>query len=404
MIKRFGTLFKLTFLLAFLSCSIQETFSQDLIQDVDYIVLSNGRRLDGSILRNSGQLDFEIIEFNRRGETIKYTPGQLEGFGLGSGEYFLSLDLPDLDKPVFAQILASGPVSLIRYGKYFYAGETKAPQKLGEIGSKPSDDSHEKVLMEIMAGDCMSKVKSLIRGIKITEVDLVWLFRNYYECKKEDGGVIYGQLAPELVWSRVAGISVFQTGVKTDRVSGNRSDIFTLSPVVQGHLGIRLNQIRKYPRISFEASLAYEFFNYQSDSKFESGSASFSGTEKAKVSMISVPVQINYLLAKKKRSEYFIGGGVGFGLTRAKSTYAVRDQRYGNLPYITLEEGSFASMKGTMAYFQGALGSRFGIGGDMRMEVALRVRSLPGYYRIRLHNNDGIYDRLEAGLGINLIF
>lgn len=401
----FGLCLKNTiFLLVVLGSTIFPIFAQNAIPDVDYIILSNGRRLDGSLLRSAGQLNFEKIDFLRRGETISYSPGELEAFGLGSGEYFMSLALPDSPSLKFVQVLASGPVWLFRYQGVFYAGTSQELQKLGETGSLKKNNQHEEVLMKLMTGECLSQIRSTIKGVDLEEVDLVWLFTKYYDCLKNENTTIYGQIRPELVWSKVIGVTAYSSGINSKQVSEFRKDVLTLSPVIQVQGGIRLHQIRKYPKLSAEAAFAYEFFGYESDSRYQTINFSYSGTQKMRVTMLSIPLQLNYQLAKQKRSEYYVGGGLGMAMSRTNSTYAIRDQQIGAIPVVSLEEGSFVSMKGTMVYYHGSVGGRFSMAGGQQIEVFMRTRFMQGYYSLKLQQDTSIYNRVEAGLGLNFIF
>jgi hypothetical protein len=72
--------------------------------------LSSGLNLIEGIRSNNAF----YIRVNRRGETIKYTPDQLQGYGLKDGTVFTSkeVSLPDGEnKELFLQDLSQGPIS-----------------------------------------------------------------------------------------------------------------------------------------------------------------------------------------------------------------------------------------------------------------------------------------------------
>lgn len=385
--------------------------AQDVLLGSDYVILTNGRRLDGSITRVLGERNFERIQFLRRGETTTYQPGDITGFGLGSGEYFQSFSLEGLSTEVFAQLIIQGPLNLVRYQESFYAGPADGLMLLSKDAPLATDiqrASKKKVayiatLNSLMAGPCEDKISSLIQRTKLTEDDLVWLFNRFFECDKTKF-TYYGKLVPAYILSPVASMTVFGSGVKTKQLRGERSDTFQVPIAGQGYVGMRLHSLRKSPKVGLELGLAYDYSGFQVDAQLVAGLGRFTATEEMSVAMVSIPISWQYTFSRLKSKRYLLQVGPGFGKTFTNSTFAIQDVYYSNFPYTTLKEGSFTQVKPGVIYVHGAIGIETNLGEKSRLNFLLKARYLPQFYEIAINSNVSLYHRLDAGLGISYLF
>lgn len=388
------------------------SFSQSEIPDVDFVLMKNGRRFDGSVIRKLGQLDFDRIEFLRRGETTSYGPEDISGFGLGSGEYFETMKLPDGDQEVFAQILIVGSIRLVRKNGIYYAGGADRLEKLEDKISLPKSEGvkvssrhlpYVTTLNTLMAGDCQGKIYPLIQRTKLREDDLVWLFTKYYDCEKSEY-TYYGQLRPDYLISPVIRATVFQSGIKTAQLTGDRIDNFQTSMAFQGYAGFRLHSFRNSPRMGIEAGIGYDLVPLSIESELKANLGRFTGTQEMSVSLISIPITYQYILSKVKNREIYLHVGSGYAFSKTSVSYAIQDIAYTNFPYTILEEGEFGRVKRGITFFHGAIGLQKSLKEKGIFGVSIQGRYLPKFYSIEINNNNSVYHRIDAGLGITYVF
>lgn len=400
-------------LLLFLSLSFP-TFSQNSasVQVEDYVILQNGRRFDGTVLRKLGQLDFEKIEFLRRGETEVYSPADIKSFGLGSGEFYRSLSLDGSETKQFVQMLVEGPVNLARYQGVYFAGNGTELTRLEDnsVLSKTKSASvqeaaipYTSTLSTLMAGDCLRKIASLIRGTKLQEDELLWLFTRYYECDKSEV-VFFTELQPAYKLSPSGIVSVYQTGIKSDQVVGDRKDLMTSSPIFQGYFGVKVHSLRSFPRFSADAGAAFEASSLTWESQLESPAGRFTATEEIGLSFLSFPLTINYTLARSRNKEFILGLGSGYGFSFSNSEYSIQDILYRGYEDLILQEGSFVDIKNGVVFFHGQGGVQFKLKSKQEISLLGRFRYMPSYYTAELGNNAATYHKLDLGLGLGIHF
>ncbi len=391
-----------------------QAFAQNSIsvQIEDYVILQNGRRFDGTVLRKLGQMDFEKIEFLRRGETEIYYPGDIQSFGLGTGELYKSILLEGVESKQFVQILVDGPVDLARYRGVYFAGneadlkrleEKASPEKNNPVPTSSRYIPYISTLNTLMAGDCQGRIYPLIQRTKLREDELLWLFTRYYECEKSEA-VFFTELQPPFRISPVVLISSFQTGIKKDQVYGDRKDVISSSMILQGYLGLKLHSFRNSPRFSIEFGAAYETSNLTWESQLESGTGSFTAKEDINLSFLSFPLSFNYILKQSMNKDYFIGLGTGYGFSTSNSEFSIQDILYRGFDYMVLEEGSFVNVKKGVVYFQGHGGIQFKLKSKKELSLMGRFRYMPTYYNVELSNNEGRYHKLDLGIGLGILF
>lgn len=385
-----------------------QAFSQTsvAVQIEDYVILKSGRRFDGTVMRKLGQLDFENIEFLRRGETEVYTPEDIQSFGLGTGEFFRSMNLPTTAEKRFIQIIYDGEVILGRVQDAFYAGSEEGMKLLtarSEPNTKGSELPYKVTLRELMKGECQRKVSSLIRGSKLNLDDLVWLFRKYYGCK---GGnfTFYGKLRPPYIISPIVGLGVFETGIKSHIKAGDRKDLITSTPVIQGYAGLNIHSIRRYPRFSAEAGLAFESSNLTWESQYLSPSIRRTGTEKIGHSFVSLPLTLSYSIFKTRKKDFFIGIGGGYGISISNSKFAIQEERITITDRVSLEEGSFTGIKNGGFFYQARAGLLVNLPSGSAITFSAMFRQIGDYYSVQAGTNTANYHKLDFGLGVGFRF
>lgn len=396
------------FLILLIFFSSYQAFSQNSVgvQVEDYVILKNGRRFDGTVMRKLGQLDFERIEFLRRGETEIYTPEDIQSFGLGTGEFFRSMNLPTLTGKRFIQILYDGELILGRGKDAFYAGTEEGLKLLtakSESNTKESESPYKVTLRELMKGECQRKVSSLIRGSKLNQDDLVWLFRKYYDCK---GGnfTFYGKARPPYIISPTVRMGVFETGIRSHIKSGDRKDLLTSTPVIQGYAGLNIHSIRKYPRFSAGLGLSIETSNLTWETQYFSPSIRRTGTEEIGHSFVSLPLTLSYSIFKTRKKDFFIGIGGGYGVSTSNSKFAIQEERITLTDRVNLEDGSFTSIKNGGFFYHGHAGLLVNLASGRALTFSVISRQLGDYYSVKAGTNTANYHKLDFGLGVGYRF
>jgi len=393
------------FLLIFFSFP---AFSQSTVsvQVEDYVILKNGRRFDGTVLRKMGELDFEKIEFLRRGETEVYSPEDIQSFGLGTGEFFRSLDLPSPAGKRFIQILYEGEVILGRLQDAFFAGSEEDLMLLAaksDTGAKGAEEPYKLILRDLMKGECGNRVSSLIRGSKLNEDDLVWLFNKYYDCK---GGefTFYGKARPPYIIAPIVRLGVFESGIKSHIKTAGRKDALSSSPVIQGYLGMSFHSLRKYPRFSAEAALAFETSKLTWETQYISSSIKVTGTEEINHSFVSLPLTINYSLFKTRKKDFFVGIGGGYGVSISNSEFAIQEEKIVFSDRIILEEGSFTEIKSGGFFYHAQAGLLVNLKSNRAITLSAIFRQLGDYYSVKAGVNKANYHKLDFGFGVGFRF
>lgn len=399
-ISRFS---KVLFLLIFLT-SLQALAQNSVsVQIEDYVILKNGRRFDGTVLRKLGQLDFEKIEFLRRGETEVYSPEDIQSFGLGTGEFFRSMDLPSSASKRFIQIFYEGEVILGRNQDGFFAGSEDNMEQLKDDESKGSEKPYKKTLTELMKGECDRKVSSLIKSSKLIEDDLVWLFRKYYDCRGGDF-TFYGKARPPYIISPIVRLGAFESGIKSHIKTAGRKDVLNTSPVIQGYAGLGVHTIRKYPRFSAEAGLAFETSRLTWESQYVGPSIRRTGTEEISHSFVSLPLTVNYSFFKTRKKDFFIGIGGGYGVSVSKSEFAIQEEKVTFSDRVILEEGSFTAIKSGGFFYHAQAGMLVNLKSGQAITFSTLVRQLGDYYSVKAGTNTANYHKLDFGFGVGFRF
>jgi hypothetical protein len=406
MVLNFRVLFIVLFLFSY------QVFAQNSVtfQLEDYVILQNGRRLDGTVLRQLGQRDFERIEFLRRGETETFIPGDIQAFGLGTGEVYKSLNINGVESWQFVQILVGGKINLARYKDSFYAGNEEDLKKLQD---KPRNQkntsapsayiSYNSILSSLMDGNCLRRVNSLIQRTKLREEELLWLFTRYYKCEGSEA-VFYIEPQPDFKISPVVKVSGFQTGIKAGDLNGDRKDIISSSLISQGYLGAKVHSFRKFPKISTEVGVAFESSKFTWESQLESSMGTFNAREDISLGFISFPLAINYTVAMNRNVGFFTGGGIGYGFSIAESQFSIQDILYRGYDYLILEEGAFSDVKRGVTFFQGQTGFQFKLKSKKAITLQTKIRYMPSYYTVTVGANRAEYNKIDLGLGLGIHF
>lgn len=397
---------KVLFLLFFFSSTQSFSQSSIAVQIEDYVILKNGRRFDGTVTRKLGQLDFDRIEFLRRGETEVYTPEDIQSFGLGTGEFFRSMDLPSSAGKGFIQIYYEGEVILGRGKDAFYAGSEEDLRLLADkskTDAKGSEEPYKLTLTELMEGECEKRVSSLIRSSKLNEDDLVWLFKKYYDCRGVDY-TFYGKARPPYIISPLIRLGVFESGIKSHIKNGDRKDVLNSSPVVQGYAGLTIHTLRKYPRFSVDAGLAFETAKLTWESQYFGPSIKLTGTEEMGHSFVSLPFTINYSLFKTRKKDFFAGIGAGYGISISNSEFAIQEERVSNSDRVSLEEGSFTKIKSGGFFYHAQAGFLVNLKSGRAITFSAIFRQLGDYYSVKAGTNTANYHKLDFGVGVGFRF
>ncbi|MEP4374465.1 MAG: hypothetical protein ABJ333_05375, partial [Algoriphagus sp.] len=84
----------------------------DSRQAEDFVILNNGQKLFGKVVRAYDFSNYDQVDFQYQGNLKTYFPSDLQAFGLDNGRFFMSKMLPGSSVIEFVQVLFSGSLQL----------------------------------------------------------------------------------------------------------------------------------------------------------------------------------------------------------------------------------------------------------------------------------------------------
>ena len=87
-----------------------------------YVIPHEGDTVKGLVRYNPGKRSLRMVKFKatRHASKQTYTPDRLNGYGIYGDHHYISVTLPERkDEKIFARVLASGDITLLRTGKQF---------------------------------------------------------------------------------------------------------------------------------------------------------------------------------------------------------------------------------------------------------------------------------------------
>lgn len=400
------------FLIFFFSLFIL-TIGLSKAQGNDYIINNSGERIYGEILRDFDFNDSETIKFSLGTKEKKsYSPNDIEGFGLENGRYFLSMELPEVNGKVFAQIIFSGKLSLISYKtRYFIdAGnqiiELKHSYKtIDEFGNqvrKTNRKPYLGILNFVMSGNCGTQLQSSLVLTGYNEQDFIAIFQKYHLCE-DLPYEIHVEKIPFLKISPVVGLGLNISNQLNSFADIGRYDVFenNLFPMVQA--GIKLYGFRKAPRFSFDASIGFTSQNNTVNSEIIEPGVNLTGTETYQLSSVFLPVFFNHSLFSNGNFETYVGIGGALRINKFESDFAMIDYHTENGEVTLLIESPIFRVKNKIFSPAAKIGTHFRSKSRIGIISELQVDYLNDAYSIDMFQK-AIYNEIMFSFLIGVRF
>jgi hypothetical protein len=397
-----------------LSCSLFIlTISLSKAQGNDYIINNSGEKIYGEIHRTFDFNNYETIRFRKgTNEEIAYSPKDIEGFGLENGRYFLSLDLPELEEKVFAQIIFSGKLNLISYkSRYFIETsdqiiELKSTYNTIDGFGRQVKNTNRKpylgILNLVMAGYCGTELKSSIILTGFNEQDFIAIFQKYHLCE-DLPYVIHVEKIPFLKISPVVGLGFNISNQSNSFADIGRYDVFenNLFPMVQA--GIKLYGFRKAPRFSFDASIGFTSQNNTVNSEIIEPGVNLTGTETYQLSSVFLPIFFNHSLFSNGNFETYVGIGGALRINKFESDFAMIDYHTENGEVTLLFESPIFRVKNKIFSPAAKIGTHFRSKSRIGIISELQVDYLNDAYSIDMFQK-AIYNEIMFSFLIGVRF
>lgn len=378
----------------------------------DFIVLPSGQQVFGTVVRNYNYADFEEVIFSKDGVESTYLPNQIQGFGLGNGQIFLSKSLPGGSEAVFLQILFSGEIQLGEYkGGYFLDNGKKYEKLEAYFGDVERNGPIYKkyirpfrgTLKQFLVGDCGVALFTDIDRAPYNDQALINILKSYFDCARVSYQV-HIEKVPLILISPLAGIGFSQHGLVKPIKDDARVDQFNSPFGFSGFVGVRAHDARRVPRLSTDLRVVFSVFRTELLSSFGGSQAIRTGSEDISETSISIPFALNYSLLKRPNSEIYLGGFFGLWRPSLQQKNGRVDERIVTRNEVYLYETPIMLYQGTNVYSGGRLGGSKVFKDSLKIFAELEVTVQPEYYKFSLLQNDAFYNRSRMSFHLGIEF
>jgi len=313
----------------------------------DYIITLDGTKSFGKINRSFDFNQATSISFvDFYGKTIQLFPEDLVAFGLSNGRTFESRPLPGNEdgKLVFVQLIIRGRVNLLSYNNRFFVENDKEILELTntatprEVGGNVVMTRRKKyigILNYMLFGPCGMDLQDKIAKTGFSEGSFINIILMYHHC----GQYPYELLVEEIPvlrasWVGAVGMSRFQS--HPTPVSGSIQHVFDNNLVPFFALGLKLDQLRRMPRLAVDFGLGFSNINNTIQVELDTHNHLYTATTEFSTKTFIAPAFIDYILFRTSTNEFYAGAGVNFRFNSFKSSYSIIDARSKNEPVVVV--------------------------------------------------------------------
>lgn len=367
----------------------------------DYIIRHDGSKVYGTVARDFDFNHTDKINFTDKDQKqLVLGPQDISGFGLANGRFFVSRTLPKSDELVFLQLLLRGKISLYSYNSRYFVDNGK---DYAELLSKYDNRRVEGrtvttfkrpyigVLSYMMSGPCAPELQQKLARVSSGESGFVNILMLYHNCE----GIPFELLIEEIPLFRMS----FQGAVGVSSLQASspgvgRKDVFDGRTIPSVKFGIKLDQIRRMPRISTDLSIAYSRWKTVVNSEHLAENYSLTGTEDFVRSTVSVPLYVNYIFLRSFSNEYYVGGGVTFAFHQLDNGFGITDfKRNGSPSETLLLEDRLMETSSSQAAPSVKLGAHFRFKDKVGFFTELQFEHYGDAYSIHLDHHQADYDQ-----------
>lgn len=337
-------------------------------EGLDFVILKNGTKVFGKVLREYDFSDYEVIEFESQNGRKTYYPADLQSFQLSNGRLFESVLLPEHEDIEFVQILFTGKLRLLNKGNEFYVEGFNNIERLKILyRENPVDGKKKPVkfyigqLKILMSGSCGISLSNRIETIRLDEHDLVNLFVDYHNCEDSPYQVHINKIPLFRIKPLIAigGGIVFPSSIENTQGMAVRLDN-NIQLMAEG--GIRLQDFRKSPRITLDIRFGVVSMNGVWNSSVSNSGVQITATEDFEFKSYSVPLGLNYSFYKKGPLDFYTGAFVSYKFSKITSRSSIIDFRLVGSGETSLMELQILSVKDSQLVPGGKVGVNYKLG------------------------------------------
>lgn len=418
--------FGAVFLIALLNLIVPNSFSQTsplsnsdwsnsndaTVGTQDFVILNSGDKIFGKILREYQVADYDQVVFESGGSKRTFLPADLKGFRLDDGRLFLTKTLPGSSSAEFVQILLSGKMNLdYRKDRYFISDgdryeELRAYYVEGQRKEKKTNryvKAYLATLKDFLKGNCGNELNTQIEKTLFEEDSFLRLFVKYHECEQVPYELYVSNIPSLKVSPTIAfGITNFNLNPQSQKIG--RVDALENNLGYRAQAGIRIHDLRKFPRFSFDLRAGYSSFSSTIQSRFDGGNAIYTGTEQFTETSLFFPVSINYSIYKKGRMDIYLGLIGSFWKNDLETKFAIIDENILGSGAVFLYERSIVQVNGLLFTPGLKIGANLGVLDKYKLFVELEGMYQKGYYQIPMLTNTSIQNRTQFSFQLGFEF
>lgn len=367
----------------------------------DFILRHDGSKVYGAVARSFDFNQTDQINFTDQDQKqLVFGPEDIAGFGLSNGRLFVSRTLPDGDELVFLQLVLRGKISLYSYNsRYFVDNGKDYAELLSKYGQRKVEGRmvttfkrpYIGVLSYMMSGPCAPELQQKLARVSSGERGFVDILMLYHNCE----GIPFELLIEEIPIFRMSfhgavGLSYLHASSP----SLGRRDVFDGSTIPGLRIGLKLDQIRRMPRISTDLSVAYSRWNTVVNSEHLAENYSLTGTEDFVRSTITVPLYVNYIFLRSLSNEYYVGAGASFAFHQLDNGFGITDfKRIGSPSEILLQEHRLMETSSSQVAPSVKLGAHFRFQEKLGFFTELQFEHYGDAYSVHLDHHQANYNQ-----------
>ncbi|MEB2776972.1 outer membrane beta-barrel protein [Algoriphagus sp. D3-2-R+10] len=293
----------------------------------DFIILSDGTKLFGEIIRNYDYTEYEKVDFEFNGGINTYLPADLKAFGLVNGRFFMSKKLSESSELEFVQVLLSGRLQLdYKKGNYYLDNGIEIQQLRSFYqdtqGPGSSRRRHIKLYISTLkintAGTCGMELTDLIERSRIDEQDFIRILTQYHECE-DLPYKLHVEKIPFVKISPTVGVGIGTLLTRSYNNEQGRASRIDKPYFFQAQAGIRFHDFRKSPKISIDVRIGYNSVSGIWEISETNSAILVTASQQFKQNVVSIPLSFNYSILKKNEMDVYLGLKAGLMFNSLKT-------------------------------------------------------------------------------------
>ncbi|MEP1260431.1 hypothetical protein, partial [Algoriphagus sp.] len=287
----------------------------DSRQAEDFVILNNGQKLFGKVVRAYDFSNYDQVDFQYQGNLKTYFPSDLQAFGLDNGRFFMSKMLPGSSVIEFVQVLFSGSLQLdFKKGKYYIDYGTDIQELKSYYQGVPGEGSPKKrhvklyiaTLKILTAGVCGQSLTDLIERSKLDEQDFIQILIQYHECEKLPYK-LHVEKIPFVRVSPLVGLAAGLDVTNSSDILDNFNYSFSNSLSYGAFVGFRLHDFRRFAKSSLDFKVGYVMRKTILDASVERRVELNTASQEFKESNVVIPISYNYSFIKNSFADLYMG-------------------------------------------------------------------------------------------------